>query len=63
MASINPLIKKVCEMSGKKKDSQVFNTREDIKCLAKIMKADPSMWNLFYDYVADMKLPKRKKAE
>lgn len=62
MASINPLIKKVCEMSGKKKDSQKYNTAEDIKCLAQIIKADAEMWNMFYNYVSAVRLPKKKKA-
>lgn len=61
MASINPLIKKVCEMSGKKKESQKYNTAEDIKCLAKIIKTDAEMWNMFYNYVSAMKVSKKKK--
>ncbi len=60
MASINEIIKRVSAMSGKKRQSQVYNTREDIKCLAVIIANDPSMWSKFYDYVATKK--KKEKA-
>lgn len=59
MASIKPIVKMVCEMSGKKSESKKYNTEEDLKCLAKILAADLGLYDLFLTYVNS----KRKKAD
>jgi hypothetical protein len=60
MAAIKYTLKKVGEISGKKKKTQVFNRREEFKCLAKTMATDAYAYDEFMTYVAS-KAPKMKK--